>query len=45
VLRQRIDDSGESMREVIARPAKESDPTAVLPGYNPEPILLDFVQP
>jgi hypothetical protein len=31
--------------EIIARPAEQSNPLALLAGDYPEAIMLDFVQP
>jgi hypothetical protein len=35
----------ESMRGIIARSAVEAHPYAFLPSYDPEAIMLDFVEP
>jgi enoyl-CoA hydratase len=44
-LRQRPDDQREAIGQVVARPAVEPHPLAILAGDDPKPIVLDFVQP
>ena len=43
--RQRLDDEREAVGQVIARPAVEPHPLAVLAGDDPEAVVLDLVQP
>jgi len=43
--RERLDDQGETVGQVIARPAVELHPLAVLAGDHPEAVVLDFMQP
>jgi hypothetical protein len=43
--REGLDNQREASSQIIARPAVEPDPVALLAGNNPEPIMLDFVQP
>jgi hypothetical protein len=42
---KRLDDQREATREVIAGTAIEPHPSAVLPGNDSEPVVLDLVQP
>jgi hypothetical protein len=42
---QRLDDEREAIGQVIARTAVELHPLVVLTGYDPKPVVLDFVQP
>jgi hypothetical protein len=44
-LGDRLDDERESVGQVIARPAIELHPFAVLSGDDPKPVVLDFMQP
>jgi hypothetical protein len=37
--------SGKAIGQVIARTAVELRPLVVLTGYDPKPVVLDFVQP
>jgi hypothetical protein len=40
-----LDDQREALGQIIARPAVEPHPVAILACDNPEAIVLDFVQP
>jgi len=40
-----LHDQRETICQVIAGPAIEPHPGAVLPGDHPKPVMLDFVQP
>ena len=40
-----LDDEREAIGQVIARTAVELHPFVVLTGYDPKPVVLDFVQP
>jgi hypothetical protein len=44
-LGDRLDDERKSVGQVIARPAIELHPFAVLAGDDPKAVVLDFVQP
>ena len=40
-----LDDLGKAVGEVVAGAAVELHPLVVLTGYDPKPVVLDFVQP
>ena len=42
---ERLHDQREAVGEVVAGAAVELDPVAVLTGDDPEPVVLDLVQP
>ena len=44
-LGDRLDDEREAIGQIIAGPAVELHPFVVLTGYDPKPVVLDFVQP
>jgi hypothetical protein len=44
-LRERLDNEGEAVSQIIPRTALEPHPFAFLAGDDPEAIVLDFVQP
>jgi hypothetical protein len=44
-LGYRLDDEREAIGQIIARTAVELHPFVVLTGYDPKPVVLDFVQP